>query len=35
MLDDESVVAAMKQQAGKVAAAGEAALDEAVANAER
>ncbi|EMA10410.1 cyclodeaminase/cyclohydrolase family protein [Haloarcula marismortui] len=35
MLDDESVVAAMKQQASKVAAAGEAALDEAVANAER
>jgi len=35
MIDDESFVAAMKQRADEAEAAGEAALDEAVANAER
>ncbi|MGB9933689.1 cyclodeaminase/cyclohydrolase family protein [Haloarcula amylolytica] len=34
MIDDESFVAAMKQRADEAEAAGEAALDEAVANAE-
>jgi len=35
VIDDESFVAAMKQRADEAEAAGEAALDEAVANAER
>jgi len=35
MIDDESFVAAMKQRADEAEAAGEAALDEAVTNAER
>jgi formiminotetrahydrofolate cyclodeaminase len=35
MIDDESFVAGMKQRADEAEAAGEAALDEAVANAER
>ncbi|WP_058991972.1 cyclodeaminase/cyclohydrolase family protein [Haloarcula sp. CBA1127] len=35
MIDDESFVAAMKRRADETEAAGEAALDEAVANAER
>ncbi|AEM59319.1 formimidoyltetrahydrofolate cyclodeaminase (plasmid) [Haloarcula hispanica N601] len=35
MIDDESFVAAMKQRADEAEAAGKAALDEAVANAER
>ena len=35
MLDDESVVAAMRQRADEAEAAGEAALESAVANAER
>ncbi|WP_336330266.1 MULTISPECIES: cyclodeaminase/cyclohydrolase family protein [unclassified Haloarcula] len=35
MIDDESFVAAMKRRADEAEAAGEAALDEAVANAER
>lgn len=35
MIDDESVVAALSQRADEVEAAGEAALDEAVANADR
>ncbi|MFU1783558.1 cyclodeaminase/cyclohydrolase family protein [Haloarcula japonica] len=35
MIDDESFVAAMKQRADEAEAAGEAALDEAVANAEQ